>query len=280
MASPGPTDGNPSTPTSHGQRTVDHGGAGAAGSARAADRHGAGRRGAAAASEGSVEEGVSHQAEVVEFNEPGGQMDHYATSYGGVLFIDFRDSQMVHQLPCQLGKFVIGDSLQPKDTKGILARVKDGMLAILDRYKSELSWKNLPEVPLQICEKLPARLSNDESRLLEGFLRNRDITWQALKLLEKPEVDHVALGGLLNIHQEILRDDLKISTTKIDRMLQVALAQGALGGKILGSGGGGCMFVYSPFEQEQVAQAITEAGGKTYVVATDEGVRVDSLDTE
>ncbi|MCD6165840.1 GHMP kinase [bacterium] len=222
---------------------------------------------------------MAHQAEVVEFDEPGGQMDHYATSYGDVLFIDFRDSQMARKLPCKLGKFVLGDSLEPKDTKGILAKVKGGMLKILDRHKPEISWENLPKVSLQICDKLRPQLSADEFRLLEGFLRNRDITRQALCLLQNSEVDHIALGNLLNLHQKILRENLQISTPKIDRMLQTALDCGALGGKILGSGGGGCMFVYSPFEQHRVAKAITEIGGKAYVVEIDEGVKVDSFST-
>ena len=41
---------------------------------------------------------LAHQAEVLEFNEPGGMMDHYATSLGGVLFIEFKDPVKVEKL--------------------------------------------------------------------------------------------------------------------------------------------------------------------------------------
>jgi galactokinase len=58
-------------------------------------------------------------------------------------------------------------------------------------------------------------------------------------------------------------------------MLDAALGAGAYGGKINGSGGGGCMFVYAPDDAEAVARAIEGAGGKAYIVRGDTGVRVD-----
>jgi galactokinase len=54
-------------------------------------------------------------------------------------------------------------------------------------------------------------------------------------------------------------------------MLDAALAAGALGGKINGSGGGGCMFVYAPTHTEAIAEAIEREGGKAYIVSVDVG---------
>ena len=71
----------------------------------------------------------------------------------------------------------------------------------------------------------------------------------------------------------MLREVLRISTPKIDRMLRAAEAAGALGGKINGSGGGGCMFAYAPDSAEEVAAAIAREGGKPYVITVDEGTR-------
>jgi galactokinase len=48
-----------------------------------------------------------------------------------------------------------------------------------------------------------------------------------------------------------------------------------LGGKINGSGGGGCMFAYAPNNPEHVAEAIEKAGGKAYIVQKDEGTRIN-----
>ena len=55
--------------------------------------------------------------------------------------------------------------------------------------------------------------------------------------------------------------------------MNAALAAGALGGKINGSGGGGCMFVYAPLHAEEVAAAIAGEGGKSYIITVDSGTR-------
>jgi len=65
----------------------------------------------------------------------------------------------------------------------------------------------------------------------------------------------------------------QVSTPKIEAMMDAASNTGALGGKINGSGGGGCMFAYAPAHPEKVAEAIEQAGGKAYIVHSDNGTR-------
>ncbi len=219
---------------------------------------------------------MAHRAEVAEFKEPGGMMDHYATSLGGVLYLDFRAPQPAQRLFPQLGAFVLGDSREAKDTKGILRRVKNGMLAILNNHSPALSLEKLPHLKIEAVTPLKSQLTSEAFGLLEGFLKNRDITRRALHVLTQPVLDHRKFGALLNEHQAILREVLKISTPKIDRMLEAALKAGAYGGKINGSGGGGCMFAYAPENTEAVAEAIRAEGGVPYIVRVDEGVRVES----
>ena len=47
-------------------------------------------------------------------------------------------------------------------------------------------------------------------------------------------------------HHSILRDVLKISTPKIEKMCDAAIHAGVVGAKIFGSGGGGCMIAMVP----------------------------------
>jgi galactokinase len=56
-------------------------------------------------------------------------------------------------------------------------------------------------------------------------------------------------------------------------MLDAAMSAGALGGKINGSGGGGCMFVYAPNDPKKVAEAIEKVGGKSYLIRIDDGTK-------
>ena len=209
----------------------------------------------------------AYEAEVLEFGEPGGMMDQYATAFGGVIAIDFLPEVRVEPLEADLGTIVIGDSREPKDTQGILARVKDQVVDIVRRMNVPLSSADPGSLDFP-------GLTPDQRSLLAGTIRNRDITVEARALLRRKPLDHRALGALLSEHQRILRESLRISTPKIDRMLDAALEAGAHGGKINGSGGGGCMFAYAPESPERVAEAIEREGGTAYIVHADRGSAV------
>jgi galactokinase len=218
---------------------------------------------------------IAHEAEVVEFGEPGGMMDHFSTAFGGVIAIDFHPEITVHPLHPQFGPFVLGDSGEPKDTKGILARVKDRVLAATERLLQAHPDFSLQTVSPTDLNQYSGEVSRDEKELLAGTLRNRELTREARALLSESTTDHRAFGGLLNEHQNVLRDVLRISTPKIDRMLSAAINAGAYGGKINGSGGGGCMFVYAPEDPGRAAAAITEEGGRAFLIRMDAGARND-----
>jgi galactokinase len=219
----------------------------------------------------------AHQAEVLEFNEAGGMMDQYSTAFGGVIAIDFVPKVNVEPIDCQLGAFVLGDSMEPKDTLGILSRVKGGVLNIVKSLSGMSSSFSLGSATSASISEFRNRLSAEEFKLLAGTVRNHEITTEARSLLKESSFNHRRVGALLSEHQAVLRDVLRISTPKIDRMLDAALNAGALGGKINGSGGGGCMFEYAQENAESVAEAIERVGGRAYVVSVDEGTRVELL---
>ncbi len=220
---------------------------------------------------------LSHQAEVLEFNEPGGMMDHYCTSFGGLHYIEFHPKLTIQRLPNQLKTFVIGNSCEPKDTKYILSHVKSRVQNISKKIKRQHPKFSLFTVLIKDLDRYIRNLDKEEMSLIRGTIQNRDITREALKLFLQPQFDDKKFGDLLWEHQSILRNILKISTPKIDRLLDAALETGALGGKINGSGGGGCMFAYSPDNPEKVAEAIEKVGGKAYIVNIDEGTRVEQM---
>lgn len=221
---------------------------------------------------------LAHAAEVMEFGEPGGMMDHFSTAYGGVIAIDFHPAIRVRPLPAVLRTFVLGDSREPKDTKGILARVKDRVVDATLLLRAKQPAFSLLSAEAGDLEAFSGALDEAQRELLRGTLRNHAITKTAFELLDDVTVDHHAVGRLLTEHQAVLRDVLRISTPKIDRMLDAALKAGAAGGKINGSGGGGCMFAYAPEHPERVAEAIEREGGKAYIITADVGTRVEALE--
>lgn len=215
---------------------------------------------------------LAYVAEVLEFGEPGGMMDHYATAVGHVIYLESRPHIRLEKLYPPLGTFVLGDSQEPKDTIGILKRVKLGMLDIIRKLTAIHPAFSLYTADRTEVAEFRDFLTKEEYILLKGNLANRDILREARTVLEdSANLDHTRFGQLLTDHQANLRDAQRISTPKIDRMLNAALKAGALGGKINGSGGGGCMFAYAPTHSEQVAEAVEREGGKAYVVSVAAG---------
>ncbi len=217
---------------------------------------------------------LAYRAEVKEFNEAGGIMDQYTSALGGVNYVESEPEIGVKKLPCRLGAFVIGDSLQNKDTQAILASSKDRVLDLVARVQRERSKFSLQDATTDEVTEIDY-IDDDEKSLLIETIANRDITSEGLRLLEREEVDREKLGVLLYRQHAILRDALGVSTEKIDIMLDAAMAAGATGGKINGSGGGGCMFAYAPDSAENVLEAIERVGGKGYIVHVDRGTTKD-----
>lgn len=222
----------------------------------------------------------AHAAEVVEFGEPGGMMDHVLAAYGGICYVEFEPEVSVQRLRTDPGEFVLASSGQPKDTKAILARVRGGVERAVRKLREVDPAFDLRTVPLGRVASYRSFLSQEESELLEGALRNRDITQSGLRVLQKEPLDRKRLGLLLLEHQRVNRDYLKISTDVLDRMVRISVEAGAFGGKLNGSGGGGAMFAYAPEAAEAVRSALEDAGYEAVVVKVDEGARVELLETE
>ena len=218
---------------------------------------------------------IAYRAEVVEFKEAGGMMDHYSTACGNVIYLQSVPKIKVENLKPKLGTFVLGDSLEPKDTVGLLKRVKGGVLIAIEKIKKEFPEFSISRATFDDLSNVKNLLTFEEQELISGNIDNHRILNKALSLLKSDSFKDEDLGELLNQHQFNLRENLKISTPKIDRMIQAGLSAGALGGKINGSGGGGCMFVYAPDNPEKVAQAIENQGGKAYIITIDEGTKIE-----
>ena len=215
---------------------------------------------------------ISYKAEVLEFGEPGGMMDQYSTSMGNCIFIKPLPNLSINKIKSNLGTFVLGDSLEPKNTLQILKRCRNLRLDIIKKLQ-----KQNPDITFELCDQDQnlSDLNEQEKELYFGTINNREILKKAILEFEKKKFDHEYFGQLLTEHHMVLKNTLQVSTDKIENMIQSAMSAGALGGKINGSGGGGCMFAYAPDNPKKVANAIENAGGKAYIVNADKGTRIE-----
>ncbi len=214
---------------------------------------------------------TAYDAEVGEFGESGGTMDHYASAVGGIIHVDMASGH-VTQLPAKLGSIIIGDSGEKKkDTVGDLRYIRTTVEKEYEAIAQKIESFDRRITSTNEVYELGRSRPTKERGMAEATLRNRDLTYQALKLLKTNSPNQQEIGEMLREHHEIMRDSLNRSTPKIERMIDAAYSVGALGCKINGSGGGGSMLAYAVGNEEEIASAIQRTGGKTYVVKVGKG---------
>jgi galactokinase len=218
---------------------------------------------------------LAYEAEVPEFNAPGGMMDHYASAMGGLLYIDCADPITVDRLPAALDGFVLGNTGVHKNNNAILRESREATTQGISILEDLIPGFDLRTTPFAQAEPHLVDMDHDIARRVRANLINRDICQQAKKVLSSEAPDTQQLGELLYRHQEQLREGIGVSHPKLDEFIDIAMEAGALGGKLNGSGGGGCMFAYAPGKEHEVRDAIRSAGGEAYVVSVSPGARAD-----
>jgi mevalonate kinase len=80
----------------------------------------------------------------------------------------------------------------------------------------------------------------------------------------------------MNINHALLYG-IGVSDESLEWLINAARKAGALGAKLTGAGGGGCMIALARNEKlEEVSEAIQRAGGTPFIARkTDEGARVE-----
>lgn len=221
---------------------------------------------------------LGFEAEVTEFNEPGGMMDHYSSAVGGLNHMRFDpDKTVLSSIDVNIpGYFILFDSLQDKNTTKVLADAKFPVVEALQELK-EFGINSVrdfvfDEKNLELLGKLDER----KRRKLEASIDNYRILLEGKEMLESGNFDDERFGALIKRHHGNLRDGLEISTIKIEEILNTAYSNGALGGKVNGSGGGGCCYVYAKKDDvDRIVKAVTDLGYKAIVLKQDSGVRRD-----
>ena len=152
--------------------------------------------------------------------------------------------------------------------KGKIERFSAPNLPLIVGYTGEKgSTKILLEKVKALKEEYPEILEN----IMDAM---EDIASNSKKILSE-NGDIKELGTLMNINNGLL-EAIGVSTKELSELVFASRISGALGAKITGAGGGGCMYALAPNKQREVETAIKIAGGiPIRTKTTDEGVRVE-----
>ncbi|SDS17330.1 galactokinase [Polaribacter sp. KT25b] len=219
---------------------------------------------------------LAHEAEVLEFNAPGGKMDHYSIGLGNIIYLETGNHFSYQVLQKPLSGLIMAESGVPKETLGLLKRLKENSWKAIDVVAKNVKNFELEKAKLKDLEMYLSFLSDDLKPYFEAAIGNFDVTKKALLEFKKEELNLVEIGNLMNQHHHYLKNLLKITVPKIDAMIDAALEAGAYGAKIVGSGGGGSIAALAPKNKEQkIIDAILKAGAKdAYAVSVDKGARI------
>lgn len=164
--------------------------------------------------------------EIEELGETIGKQDQYGTAVGGLKFITFKQDGSVEIEPLIINKRV----KKELDENLLLfyTGIKHSASEILEEQKEnvisdDVKFRNLSQMTdlaRQMRESLLAGNLDDFGRIL-------DENWRKKKELAS-----------------------KISNDNIDKYYEIAMDNGALGGKLLGAGGGGFLLFYCPKDKQ------------------------------
>lgn len=220
---------------------------------------------------------IAFDAEVAEFGHPGGMMDQYASAIGGLINLKFKNGTEAFPIKRELnGVFILFDSLERKDTLNVLAASKIPTLEGLEQLK-QYGIMGIDHLAFGGADvSLVDKLDDFRRKKVLANMDNYKILKRGIELLSSEGNIDEELGRLISAHHKNLRDGLGISTATIEKILDCAIKSGAYGGKINGSGGGGCCFVYAPREKaEKIIEAVEKLGYPGKILVQDTGVRVD-----
>ncbi|MEM8847175.1 MAG: GHMP kinase [Bacteroidota bacterium] len=204
----------------------------------------------------------AYEAEVLYFNQPGGLMDQYTIAQGGLIFIDTEKGKST-RLNSNLGKLIVAESGLPKST---LAVLKNGRIYGQNAIKAvQEQFPNFKMKDAEVAdyEKYKHYVLTEYLAHWYAAIHNYRITKAAHKELLKESPDPILLGELMNAHQMILQNQIQNTPEPMIGMMDAARKAGALGTKIIGSGGGGCMVALVTDETKKgVIDAFLSQGAK------------------
>lgn len=205
----------------------------------------------------------AYESESSFFNQPGGIMDQYTIAQKGLLYINTQTTR-TERLNPNIGCLVIAESGLAKRTLGVLQKARSysqsAIAAVLDKVPQfEIHSANESEYE-EYLHFVP-EIYRDH---WYAAIFNHLLTQKARKMLISGSLDIEQLGNYMNAHQKILQQRIQNTPEIMQKQMQAACNAGALGAKIIGSGGGGCMVaMVTENTKEKVIQAFLNKGAKT-----------------
>jgi len=168
--------------------------------------------------------------------EPAGKQDQYIASFGGIQHMAINKQGQVRMEPLNL-------------TEDTVRNLENNLL---------LFYTNKTHSSAKILGQQKKEAESDSVKM-DNLSQIKEIGEEIRKSLEKGNTRR--FGEWMNMHWELKRSLAKgMTDTDIDRWYQLAMANGAIGGKLMGSGGGGYFMFYCDSAHDELRGAMKAEG--------------------
>lgn len=176
------------------------------------------------------------QIEIEKLKEPVGKQDQYIAAVGGVTSFHFLPGGTVEVLPVEL-------------TEETLFNLQDNLLMFFTGYTRSAS---------KILKEQDDKTKGMDKAMVENLHFIKELGVQSKDALEAGQLHEFA--RLMDVHWQRKKERSGgMSNPQINEWYDFAMANGALGGKLIGAGGGGFLMFYTE-QSTKLRRAMRERG--------------------
>jgi D-glycero-alpha-D-manno-heptose-7-phosphate kinase len=174
--------------------------------------------------------------EIDILREPVGKQDQYIAAFGGLTCFRFLPNDQVEAWPLKM------------DTDTLYS-LEDNLLLFFTGYSRPAS---------EILIEQDTKSKQNDREMIANLHFVKELGRESQEALETGDLERFA--ELMNIHWEYKKQrSAQMTNGEIDRWYALGRANGALGGKLIGAGGGGFLMFYAA-DKVRLRRAMREAG--------------------
>ncbi len=176
------------------------------------------------------------QIELEKLGEPIGKQDQYIAAYGGLTCFRFLPDGKVEAWPL-------------KASEETLFNLEDNLLLFFTGYSRSAS---------KILKEQDDRSKAADKGMVDNLHFVKDLGFQSQSALESGDLEEFA--RLMDVHWQRKKERSGgMSNPQINEWYEAAMANGALGGKLIGAGGGGFLMFYAS-DKAKLRHAMRDKG--------------------
>ncbi len=174
--------------------------------------------------------------EIDRLGEPIGKQDQYIAAYGGITCFDFTKDDKVAACPLRI-------------SSETLHNLEDDLMLFFTGYSRSAS---------SILKEQDQKSKDNDQSMIENLHIVKEMGLKSKEFLEEGNLRGFA--ELMNVHWERKKQRSGgMSNPEIDEWYDLARKNGAIGGKLIGAGGGGFLMFYTE-EKNRLRHAMIGAG--------------------